>query len=165
MQDLYKNQQSAPAPQEAPNIRREMLTAYLATTSDECPSCLYALRGLKGDRCPECNQALTLRVALVEPRLASFLATMIALAAGFGFCALLVLYFLVMLMFRPMPGVYGAFFLVTGIGTLVNGAFMIGLIRKRGAFCRSRDGVRWSCFAGAVVLTLTVFALFTWLVR
>ena len=35
-----------------------MLTEYLASRDEACPGCGYNLRGLVGDRCPECNQQL-----------------------------------------------------------------------------------------------------------
>jgi len=65
----------------------EMLQRFLAERDATCPSCGYNLRGLTTDRCPECNQSLTLQVALTEPKLASFVAGVVGVSCGTGFCA------------------------------------------------------------------------------
>lgn len=62
------------------------LRAFLAERDVACPSCGYSLRGLQSPACPECNQALKLQVGLVEPRLGAFIAGVVGLAMGFGFC-------------------------------------------------------------------------------
>jgi hypothetical protein len=61
------------------------LVNYLAEQDIECPGCGYNLRGLTGECCPECGQALVLRVGLAEPKMGSFLAALIALTTGLGF--------------------------------------------------------------------------------
>ena len=61
------------------------LVNYLAQQDIPCPGCGYNLRGLTGEHCPECGQALVLRVGLAEPRAGRFVAALISLATGLGF--------------------------------------------------------------------------------
>lgn len=145
--------------------RLALLRHYLRETDESCPSCNYALRGLTTDRCPECNQQITLHIKLVEPRLAAFIATMIALASGFGFSALLLLYFLIALSIRNVgvPGI--SFPLIVGTGTIVNAGLISWLVRNRGPFCRASALVRWTLFAAATLSTLTLLLVFTLNVR
>lgn len=60
------------------------LRAYLAERDCPCPNCGYNLRGLAGERCPECNQALRLGVELGEPGVGRFLAVLLPLAIAGG---------------------------------------------------------------------------------
>ena len=41
----------------------DMLRLYLAERDEACPGCGYNLRGLSGERCPECARELVLAVA------------------------------------------------------------------------------------------------------
>lgn len=145
--------------------RARRLIAHLAESDEQCPSCCYELRGLKSDRCPECNQALMLRVALVEARLAAFFATMIAAASGFGFSVLLLLFALIAPILKGRGNVPGLVPVITGIGALVNGVFLLLLLWKRRAFCRAGAFFRWSCFVLAAVCNLVLLVVFTLLVR
>jgi hypothetical protein len=43
------------------------LIEYLRDRDEACPVCLYNLRDLQTDRCPECGMFLVLRVVAVEP--------------------------------------------------------------------------------------------------
>ncbi len=61
------------------------LRSYLADRDEECPMCSYNLRGLTGPMCPECGEALRMRVSLCEPKLGLYLATVIGCAVGVGF--------------------------------------------------------------------------------
>src|SRR4051812_44872831 len=74
----------------------EHLRTYLADIDAPCPSCDYNLRGLTSDTCPECNQRLTLRVGLAEPRQRAFIGALVGLAMGAGFQGLLMAYFIIM---------------------------------------------------------------------
>jgi len=60
------------------------LQDYLADRDEPCPRCGYNLRGLQSARCPECGDPLRLKVGLVEPRLAPYIATLVALCFGCG---------------------------------------------------------------------------------
>lgn len=68
-----------------PERHADLLLELLAREDVACPNCGYNLRGLTSDRCPECHQALTVRVALTEPTLAPFLFGLIGLASFLGF--------------------------------------------------------------------------------
>ena len=61
----------------------EQLVAYLADRDVACTGCGYNLRGIRGGRCPECNEDLVLRVGLAEPRLGAVVASL----AGSWCCA------------------------------------------------------------------------------
>lgn len=67
---------------------------FVRDTDVPCPTCGYNLRDLQVPRCPECGDALRLRLVLAEPRLGLWLATLIPVlaAAGVGvmFAALMV---------------------------------------------------------------------------
>lgn len=72
-----------------PSPGADLLAAYLAQGDVPCPACGYNLRGLGhvagGDRCPECEQVIELRLEPAEPRFGAFIAGLIGLAAGIGF--------------------------------------------------------------------------------
>jgi hypothetical protein len=44
----------------------ERLTRYLADRDQPCPRCSYNLRGINGERCPECGEALELKKFLSD---------------------------------------------------------------------------------------------------
>ncbi|MCH9058386.1 MAG: hypothetical protein IIB55_07145 [Planctomycetes bacterium] len=62
-----------------------LLRAYLGGHDEPCPMCEYNLRGLTGTVCPECGEALRLRVSLSEPKMAAYLCGLIGLSVGVGF--------------------------------------------------------------------------------
>ena len=68
------------------------LKSYLAEQDVACPSCGYNLRGLTIRACPECNEALQLRVGLAEPKMKLWLATVLGLAFGVGFSLLVTIH-------------------------------------------------------------------------
>ncbi len=95
-------------PSELPDARGreavDLLHQFLAAHDEPCPACSYNLRGLTGQTCPECGEPLTLRVGLVEPRLAHFIAGLLGLAIGFGFNLLLLVWVgLMPLLGQSMP--------------------------------------------------------------
>ncbi|MEX0653560.1 MAG: hypothetical protein WD534_02825 [Phycisphaeraceae bacterium] len=65
-------------------VEPDLLSVYLRDRDEPCPRCGYNLRGLHTHRCPECGDALRLKVGLVEPRLGAYLATLVAACLGFG---------------------------------------------------------------------------------
>lgn len=84
------------------------LRRYLTERDVPCPSCRYSLKGLTSDRCPECNQQITLGVQLVEPKLAAYIAVLIGLAGAIGFWTVgmgFMLYFIIVygMGFGPGP--------------------------------------------------------------
>lgn len=127
---------------------RAVIVGVLASHDLACPSCKYNLRGLTGVNCPECNQRLVLRIGLAEPRVGWLIAGVTGLAAGLGFCGLLIVYWVAMEMMR------GGGRPAHGLIPLVGGAVVcsIGLlmwVRKRGAIARAPRGVRLALLAGA----------------
>ena len=62
------------------------LAGWLADRDVPCPLCGYNLRGLAGNRCPECGRELRLGVSAVEPFLKAWVAVLVALLlpAAFG---------------------------------------------------------------------------------
>ncbi len=62
--------------------RTRALADILAAEDTPCPNCGYNLRGLTGDRCPECNQRLEIAVRLAEDRLCMLIFTIITLCIG-----------------------------------------------------------------------------------
>jgi hypothetical protein len=68
------------------------LRSFLTARDVQCPKCEYNLRGLTGDRCPECGDQLVLRVNLAEPKLGAMIAGLVGLSAGAGFSGLLLIY-------------------------------------------------------------------------
>ena len=65
------------------------LRAYLGGHDEPCPMCEYNLRGLTGTVCPECGEALRLRVSLSEPKMAAYLCGLIGLSVGVGFSGII----------------------------------------------------------------------------
>lgn len=140
------------------SVERGLLRSYLANRDVPCPGCRYNLRALRGDRCPECGEAIVLRVHLAEPRLAVFLLGLIPLTMSLGFGGLLTL--LAMLVtalqrggpsaslyphffqhFGPSPSFYGYFVQRGGPGPSFYGYFlMLTLMSLAGtvAWLRSR---------------------------
>lgn len=141
-----------------------MLINYLASRDCPCPSCAYNLRGLTATNCPECNLALTLVVRLSEPRLGSFITTVVALSAGFGFNAMLFLYFLLFVMTRGV-GLRRLDWISLPISAFILGVLLYVVLRMRGRFAR------WSLFMrivvpiAAIAFTLVSCFLFFVLVR
>ncbi|MBX9736675.1 MAG: Rab5-interacting family protein, partial [Phycisphaerales bacterium] len=102
---MLESRPTAPATDATtPPDRADMLRAFLAAQDIECPSCRYNVRGLRTDVCPECNQKLTLRLALTEPRLAGFIAGLVGLTSGLGFHTVLAAFFTYYYVFVRLRG-------------------------------------------------------------
>ena len=91
----------APASSPPPHVQRlqkesgeeraaphRLLIEYLKECREQCPSCRYDLHNLTSPRCPECGEALILRVGLEQPRLGALITGVIGLASGLGFSGL-----------------------------------------------------------------------------
>lgn len=145
----------------APSLR-----SFLAEQDAPCPSCGYNLRGLTGGFCPECHEALELRVGLVHRKLGAFVTALVGLAAGAGFGGMLLVYFLFVLATRA-SGSRGlrSFAFITGGGLLVEGMLLVLLVRRRAWFVQRGPWARRGMAAGAWALTLAVLILFMAFVR
>lgn len=145
----------------------DQLRSFLANADAPCPSCDYNLRGLTGDICPECNQRLTLRVGLAEPRQRAFIATLVALAMGAGFHGLLVVYWMIALVKERFRAgrLMESFVIITSVATLIEGPALIALVVKRRAFQRRSDTFKAWCIVLSWTVTIVGFALFTASIR
>ncbi|MBY0311154.1 MAG: hypothetical protein K2W85_03705 [Phycisphaerales bacterium] len=136
--------------------RQRLLNELLAAEDVACPNCSYNLRGLTGDRCPECNQRLALRVNLAEPNLGAFLTGLIGIGMGFGFCALLLVWVGVMLLVRtgrggPSWDVIAPLF----PGLIVNLVLLVVWVAvRRRWFAKQEPRRRWTIALIAVVLAM-----------
>lgn len=141
------------------------LAEYLAQRDEACPSCGYNLRGLTTDRCPECHELLRLRVGLAEPKLGTFIAGLVGLAAGAGFSVLLVGFGLFMVATRNHNADMPKFFAITGGGFVVEGLLAMAWIRYRHRVSRWSLATRIWLVAASFALTITNLVVFTAFIR
>lgn len=153
MEDASANENVAP------------LVEYLSHRDEACPSCGYNLRGLKTDRCPECHELLRLRVGLAEPKLGTFIAGLVGLAAGAGFSILLVGFGLFMVATRNHNANMPKFFGITGGGFVVEGLLALAWVRQRRRVSRWSLATRIWLVAAAFTLTITNLVVFTAFIR
>lgn len=134
----------------------DLLKELLSREDAPCPNCKYNLRGLAGDRCPECNLRLELKVNLAEPNFGAFLTGLIGIGMGFGFCALLLVWVGVMLAIRGgRGGPSWNEILPLFPGLIVNLIMLIAWIAvRRRWFARQSPGRRWFIAAVAVALAM-----------
>ncbi|RMH12931.1 MAG: hypothetical protein D6695_05405 [Planctomycetota bacterium] len=139
----------------------ECLRKYLADQDTPCPGCSYNLRGLQSNHCPECGEALVLRVGLAEPNLAAFLAGLIGLAAGVGFHGFLLLWVLYMAV--SQFSILWAQMLPSFVGLMVG---LVGLFlwighrpRIRRMYASRRRALVLACWGWSFFTVLAFFAL------
>lgn len=75
-----------------PQHQDAMLPEYLADRDEPCPSCGYNLRGLSGNRCPECALEVCLGVQLSEARTGLMVSAIIGLMLSAAPAAAVVLF-------------------------------------------------------------------------
>lgn len=142
---------------------RSELIRFLENRDAPCPGCGYNLRGLTGTTCPECNQAIELRIALSEPRIGAYLGAVCGLLVGGGMAAVMLGIFVVVSMFEGWPPrrYWFAMFGITGIaiGTLLGLGAMLLMGRGRKWFRRRGPTGRSWVIAGSWGLTA---AFVTW---
>ncbi len=121
----------------------DFLAEYLADHDEPCPSCRYSLRGLQGAVCPECGQALVIRVGLAEPRMAAWIFGLVGISAGLGTSLLLTIYFIAMIVRHGWPFVNELAFFILVAGCPVGGVAVWAWIRLRRRVCRAGGFARW----------------------
>ncbi|MHC4946838.1 MAG: hypothetical protein ACYTG1_01055 [Planctomycetota bacterium] len=70
---------------------RDALAAHLAGRDVRCPRCRYLLSGLRSRSCPECGEALRLRLDFEKPEHRPLIVGTVALAAAAGFALTMLL--------------------------------------------------------------------------
>jgi hypothetical protein len=163
---VHDDSSAPPPPPGTPAARgrddRVTLIRYLADREEPCPNCDYNLRGLTGGTCPECGLELMLRVGLVEPRLALWLAGLVPLAMTFGLGSLMLA---VAVAYSAMRrgGPDGAFWPYFIGMSIVSGLALLIWMRGRSRFRRQtlpiRVGLVGFCWvlAAAAVLGSVIF--------
>lgn len=136
----------------------DMLAAYLARRDAPCPSCGYNLRGLTSRRCPECDQELALRVALLVPRAGAFILGLCGTAIGTGFCILL-------LAFATLHSIPGKESRLLMFGLAVSGPLLALWVAKRRRLIGREGTTPWMLAAGTFALSLLFPAWFLIVVR
>lgn len=112
----------------------DLLSTYLSNRDTPCPGCGYNLRGLTGERCPECNEMLALSVSLHDAHLGALMATLIpilGLAAAGAVVSLVTLALCMIAGFPPLELVVGLILLPIVVATAL-GPLSYLLIRPRG---------------------------------
>jgi hypothetical protein len=127
-----------------------------------CPSCGYNLRNLTGEVCPECGEALALRVNVLEPRQAASLAGLVILSAGAGLNALLLIYLIIeSVQQRGSPGIWwNSFVGVNLAGLLVLGASVAIWLKFWMRIRRLDVRRRWLLVLACALLTLSDVTIF-----
>jgi hypothetical protein len=140
----------------------ELLRQFLADRDIECPGCGYNLRGLTGDRCPECASALALAINLHEPRSAAFISGLVGIGAGLGFNGLIFGWFLWELLVdsRFGPGLHESYTLIVGL--VVEGAMLWYWLGSRRRLRLMGPIKRWwygsLCWLATLLFALAFFA-------
>ena len=129
----------------------EVLRRFLADRDAPCPACSYNLRGLTSNRCPECNQSLMLQVALTEPRMASFVAGIVALSCGPGFCGVLLVYAICRISVGR-GGLPARDLIPLVCGTVFGGVALFVWTAQRRPFLSAGTRIRWCLVAAAALI-------------
>jgi hypothetical protein len=145
----------------------DQLRNFLADSDIPCPNCGYNLRTLTADRCPECDEHLTLEVRITHPRLGALMAAGAGLLAGAGAAAVFAVAFnaYAIKMGRwPLSDRAAAFALswFPLIVTAVEGGLALFLLRAPGRtwFRRLHSSSRFLVILGAWGLTGAAVILF-----
>ena len=139
----------------------DFLRNFLAGRDAPCPNCGYNLRDLTGDRCPECGQALILRIQLAEPKMAAFLTGLVGLSAGAGFSGLLLIYFFLIVWLKGISGAGAGWIWTDVIGLAVQGAALFVWLRLRARLRVMSAGSRWALALACWGLSMANLVWFT----
>ena len=127
-----------------------LLLAYLGGHDEPCPMCEYNLRGLTGTVCPECGEALRLRVSLSEPKMAAYLCGLIGLSVGVGFSGIILAFGIVGTMMYGFGGGPPYWMIVALVSQFVIEGLAIWAWLVRRNWIRRRDrNHRWALAAAA----------------
>jgi hypothetical protein len=146
-------------------LEPDLLRRFLHGRDVPCPSCQYNLRDLTGDRCPECGQAIALRLQLAEPKQAAMLAGLIALSAGVGLNGLLMIYYAIVILRSPVIGMQSEFLVVNLAGLAVEGAALAAWLWFWSRIRRMNGVSRWLLAAACFALTLANILVFSFTIR
>lgn len=133
-----------------------LLIQFLADHDAGCPVCLYGLRGLKSDRCPECGVPIRLGVHTPDTRLGSWITGLVLMSLATGFFAILSVLMLWMLEFDSPPKELLPVLIGAPIGLVMMGA----LFAFRRRYRRSGAAIRWGVNAVCTIVLYTLVALF-----
>jgi hypothetical protein len=133
----------------------EYLIHWLANRDAFCPLCNYNLRALQTPRCPECGEALRLRVTLAEPYLTAWIWLAAASFAGAGI-GLLFLYVLVSEGYRS--GGDGSMIFPSAVTISMIPVSLLAVVGRR-RIQRLPPGIQWAFASFATILVL--FAILT----
>ena len=140
------------------------LRDHLAGHDELCPMCEYNLRGLTGTVCPECGEALRLRVSLSEPKMAAYLCGLIGLSVGVGFSVIILMFGVVGTLLYGSGGGFFDWMLVALVSQFVieGLAMWLWLVRRSWIRRRSRGqrlalvAAAWGCTIGFTMLFFTM---------
>lgn len=138
----------------------EMLLRFLAEREAKCPVCAYALRGLRGDLCPECGVPLALTVGTSEPRLGVWLLGLVSIALPTGFFCCLGMWIGAMKLYRARGGPGGIEMTLIVVGMVVGVLMLAGMIRLRPRFRKLPVLWRWVLIAVGTVLMWGLASVF-----
>ncbi len=107
-----------------------LLLQFVHGRDVQCPGCGYNVRDLTTDRCPECGQGIEIGLRLSEPKQGALIAGLVGLAAGAGLGGLLLIYLLIVTLFRNTYGLPVSFLIINGVGFLAHGVALWVWVRN-----------------------------------
>jgi hypothetical protein len=132
----------------------QLLINFLAERDTPCPHCGYNLRGLQQAACPECNQAIVLKLGDAEHKLAAMIVALLFLGFGVGVDTLvLVVVSLDLLGGAKFDSVSVRGLVTAALGLAVECAVLLALLRLRRQFQWLTPSTRWSIVFAIFVLT------------